>query len=118
MKNTCHILCLIIIPLALTACGFSQYHEANIDGIDGKWMDENGIISSFYDGTFETRAADTQEKLSEGTYKYINAQNVEIEIHSILRGTISRVNCLISYDKMQLFCTPHAGLPFSLKRRA
>ncbi|WP_455475830.1 hypothetical protein [Bartonella sp. B17] len=118
MKHTCHILCLIITSLALVACSFSQYYGQNIPaGIDGKWVDENGIISSFHNGVFETTSADTHEKLSEGTYKYISAQYVEIEIHSILRGTISRVSCAISHNKMELLCSSYAGLPFSLKRK-
>ncbi|WP_455474376.1 hypothetical protein [Bartonella sp. B30(2025)] len=118
MKNICPILCLIITSLTLVACGFSQYHRQNtLNRIDGKWVDENGIISSFYNGSFETRAADTQEKLSEGTYKYLTAQHVEIEIHSILRGTISKVNCVISHNKMELLCSSYTGLPFSLKRK-
>ncbi|WP_455478655.1 hypothetical protein V3565_01970 [Bartonella sp. B10] len=118
MKQTYRVICLIITALALVACGFSQYYGQNIPtGIDGEWIDENGIISSFRDGVFETRAADTQEKLSEGTYNYVGVQRVEIEIRSILRGTISRVSCAISYNSTQLLCTSYAGSQFFLKRR-
>ncbi|WP_208434537.1 hypothetical protein [Bartonella taylorii] len=118
MKHTCRILCLTIITLVLSACGFSQYHGQNIPaGIDGKWVDENGIISSFREGIFETRAADTEEKLSEGTYNYVSAQHIEIEIRSILRGTISRVSCIMSREATQLFCTSHTGSQFSLNRK-
>ncbi|WP_019222160.1 hypothetical protein [Bartonella rattaustraliani] len=118
MKHTCRLLCLTITALVLCACGFSQYYEQNIpNGIDGKWVDENGILSSFSEGVFETRAADTEEKLSEGTYNYISAQHVEIEIRSILRGTISKVNCTLSRGATQLFCTSHTGIQFSLKRK-
>lgn len=118
MRNTCRILCLAIIALVLGACGFSQYYGQNIPaGIDGKWVDENGIISSFRRGVFETRAADTEEKLSEGTYNYVSAQHIEIEIRSILRGTISKVSCIISQDAMQLLCSSYTGSQFSLKRK-
>ncbi|UTO28560.1 hypothetical protein [Bartonella harrusi] len=117
MKHTCHILYLMIITLVLSACGSSHYYGQNIPAkIDGKWVDENGIISSFRNGVFETRAADTEEKLSEGTYNYVNLQQIEIEIRSILRGTISKVNCMISSDATHLFCTPQIGSQFSLKR--
>ncbi|QEE08485.1 outer membrane lipoprotein precursor [Bartonella kosoyi] len=119
MKHTYYILCLTITALLLSACGFSQYYNPNMStGIDGKWVDENGIISSFHNGVFETRAADTEEKLSEGVYSYLNAQNIEIEIRSILRGTISRVNCTMSYDATQLLCTSHTGAQFFLKRKS
>ncbi|WP_455482205.1 hypothetical protein V4P56_00800 [Bartonella sp. B35(2025)] len=118
MKQTCRILCLMITAVILVACVFSQYYGQNIPaGIDGEWVDENGIISSFRNGAFETRAADTQEKLSEGTYNYISIQHVEIEIHSILRGTVSRVNCSILYNSTQLLCTSHSGSQFFLKRK-
>ncbi|WP_332065847.1 hypothetical protein [Bartonella sp. CB189] len=118
MKIICHIFCLIIAAITLTSCDFLQYSRQNTSaGIDGIWVDENGIISSFHNGAFETRAADTEEKLSEGTYKYVSAQQVEIEIHSILRGTISRVSCVVLYNKTQLFCTSRNGLQFSLKRK-
>lgn len=118
MKHTYRILCLIIVALVLGACGFSQYYGKNIStGIDGKWVDENGIVSSFHGGVFETRAADTEEKLSEGTYNYVSAQHIEIEIRSILRGTISKVSCMISQDTMQLFCSSYTGSQFSLKRK-
>ncbi|WP_455477250.1 hypothetical protein [Bartonella sp. B41] len=118
MKQICRILCLTITALALGACGFSQYYGQNMPaGIDGEWVDENGIISSFRNGVFETRAADTKEKLSEGTYDYVGAQHVDIEIRSILRGTISKVNCVISNNTTQLFCTSRSGSQFSLKRK-
>ncbi|GAA4663651.1 hypothetical protein [Bartonella pachyuromydis] len=118
MKHICRILCLTITALVLAACVFAQHYGQNIPtGIDGKWVDENGIISSFRKGVFETRAADTEEKLSEGTYNYVSAQHIEIEIRSILRGTISKVNCMISQDAMQLLCSSYTGSQFSLKRQ-
>ncbi|MET3560129.1 hypothetical protein ABID39_000820 [Bartonella japonica] len=118
MKHPYRILYLTITTLVLCACGFSQYYGQNMpNGIDGKWVDENGIISSFHEGVFETRAADTQEKLSEGTYNYVSAQQIEMEIRSILRGTISRVNCILSRQATQLFCTSYTGTQFSLKRQ-
>ncbi|EJF83213.1 hypothetical protein [Candidatus Bartonella washoeensis] len=118
MKHTYRILCLTITVLVLGACGFSQYYGQNMPtGIDGQWIDENGIISSFSNGVFETRAADTEEKLSEGTYNYVSAQHIEIEIRSILRGTISKVSCMISYNATQLLCTSQTGSQFFLKRK-
>ncbi|WP_317992741.1 hypothetical protein [Bartonella gliris] len=118
MKHTCRILCLTMITLVLGACGISEYYGQNMpSGIDGKWIDENGIISSFHNGVFETRAADTEEKLSEGTYNYVSAQHIEIEIRSILRGTISKVSCMISHNATQLLCTSQTGSQFFLKRR-
>lgn len=123
MKNTYRILCLIAAAIALVACiESSQQNEKLLPlqktptGIDGEWVDKNGIISHFRDGVFETRAADTNEKLSEGSYHYINDKYIEMEIRSILRGTISRVDCMISDNRIQLFCISRSGLQFLLQR--
>ncbi|MET3589687.1 hypothetical protein ABID23_000773 [Bartonella silvatica] len=119
MKHTYRILCLTIVALIVNACGFAHYGGQNVSTrIDGKWVDENGIISSFHEGIFETRAADTNEKLSEGTYSYVNTQYIEIEIRSILRGTISKVSCMISNNATHLLCTSHTGSQFFLKRKS
>ncbi|MBA9082623.1 MULTISPECIES: hypothetical protein [Bartonella] len=123
MQHICRILWLTITVLAIGACSLPHHYgqhptvENIPTGIDGEWIDKNGIISSFRNGTFETRAADTKEKLSEGTYNYVNAQHVEIEIRSILRGTISRADCRLSNDTMQLFCTSSTGSQFFLNRQ-
>ncbi|CBI76774.1 Outer membrane lipoprotein omp10 precursor (Minor outer membrane protein omp10) (10 kDa OMP) [Bartonella clarridgeiae 73] len=123
MKHICCILYLTITALTLAACNLSGNQGKYIfvnnipTRIDGEWIDTNGIISSFHDGIFETRAADTKEKLSEGTYHYINTHYVEIEIHSLLRGTISRASCIISHDTMRLLCTSDTGSQFLLKRK-
>lgn len=118
MKHTYHFLCLTITAFVLAACGVSQYYASDMQtGIDGQWVDENGIISSFRNGVFETHAADTKEKLSEGTYNYISAQRIEIEMRSILRGTISQVSCTMSNDATQLLCTSYTGSQFFLKRK-
>ncbi|ENN93289.1 hypothetical protein [Bartonella bovis] len=123
MQHICRILCLTITILAIVACSLPHHYgqhstlENIPTGIDGEWVDKNGIISSFHNGNFETRAADTKEKLSEGTYNYVNAQHVEIEIRSLLRGTISRADCTLSNDTMQLFCISSAGLQFFLNRQ-
>ncbi|AGF74186.1 outer membrane lipoprotein precursor [Bartonella australis AUST/NH1] len=123
MKYIGHILCLMISALTLVACGSSQYYTPNLfahnmpTGIDGEWADQNGIISSFRDGIFETRAADTKEKLSEGTYNYVNARHVELEVRSILRGKVSRASCTVSNDKTLLSCMSNASSQFFLKRK-
>ncbi|ALE04127.1 hypothetical protein [Bartonella ancashensis] len=123
MKRTYSILSLTITVFILTACGILQDYKRyfplqNIPkGIDGEWIDTNGIVSSFHNGIFETRAVDTEEKLSEGTYNYVGTKHVAIEIRSIIRGTISRADCTVSNDVMRLFCTSNAGLEFSLKRK-
>lgn len=86
-------------------------------GIEGQWVDPNGIVSSFTNGVFETRTSDTNEKLAEGTYRYQSGQLVAIDLRSLVRGTTSQVNCAL-VTQSQLNCTSSAGAQFSLTRRA
>lgn len=123
MKRIAPTLCLTAMAFALSACNLSQNYGQrpsvqNIPtGIDGQWVDKNGIVSSFRNGIFETRSSDTKEKLSEGNYRFRNPQLVEIEMRSIVRGTVSRVNCAVSNSSMELLCTSSNGSQFSLNRQ-
>lgn len=123
MKSIAPTLCLTVMAFALSACNLSQNYGQrpsvqNIPtGIDGQWVDKNGIVSSFKNGIFETRSSDTKEKLSEGNYRFRNPQLVEIEMRSIVRGTVSRVNCAVSNNSMELLCTASNGSQFSLNRQ-
>jgi len=83
--------------------------------IEGDWVDGQGIHSSFRNGYFETRATDTQEKLSEGNYVMRSSERVDIEIHSLVRGTVSRVTCSFA-GPTQLLCRTPEGTNFSLYR--
>lgn len=91
--------------------------QATPAGIDGNWVDANGITSSFNGGVFITRTTDTNEKLAEGSYRYQSPRLVEIEMRSLVRGTVSKVNCAL-VSQSQLNCTSSAGAQFSLQRRA
>ena len=84
-------------------------------GIEGSWVDRNGIVSSFSNGTFETRTTDTNSVLATGNYTYTAKNMVQIDMHSRLRKTDSTVNCaLVGAD--QLNCTSSGGAQFSLSR--
>ena len=104
----------------LAACQSATYSPRPIavqpQGIDGQWTDPNGIISSFYNGRFETRTTDTNSLLAEGSYRHVSDQIVEIELTSLLRQTTSRVNCALATPS-QLNCTSSTGAQFTLVRR-
>lgn len=86
-------------------------------GIDGQWIDSDGIAySTFRNGMFETRSVDTQEKLSEGNYVMTSPQFASLEMRSLARGTVSRVNCAIP-ENTQLLCTTESGSHFTLTRQ-
>ncbi|MBW3097848.1 hypothetical protein [Pseudohoeflea coraliihabitans] len=94
--------------------GFNQPRRA---GIEGQWVDPNGIVSSFYSGRFETRTTDTNSLLAQGSYTQVSPSLVEIELTSLLRNTTSKVNCAqVSRDRLN--CTSSSGSQFTLSRRA
>ncbi len=110
-----------LMSLALAACETTGPVNGNgpgvapRGGIEGNWVDPNGIVSSFNGGSFETRTTDTNERLAEGNYRYQSPQLVEIDMRSIVRGTTSKVNCAL-VSPNQLNCTSSAGSRFSLTR--
>ncbi|MBB4095165.1 hypothetical protein HGG72_17410 [Ochrobactrum pecoris] len=124
MKRFRIIAPLAVMSLALAACettgpvgGNTPTVSRGPAGIEGSWVDPNGIVSSFNGGIFETRATDTNEKLAEGNYRYQSPQLVEIDMRSIVRGTSSKVNCAL-VSPAQLNCTSSSGSRFSLTRKA
>ena len=104
----------------LAACQSASYNPRPMapqtQGIDGQWVDPNGIISSFNNGRFETRTTDTNSLLAEGSYRFVSDQIIEIELTSLLRQTTSRVNCALATPS-QLNCTSSTGAQFTLVRR-
>ena len=85
-------------------------------GVDGSWVDPNGIVSSFQGGTFNTRSSDSNTLLASGTYASLSPTMVEINMTSLVRKTQSRVNCAL-VSPTQLNCTQDSGAQFSLRRR-
>lgn len=84
-------------------------------GVEGEWTD--GVaISRFSGGVFETVAADTGNKLADGSYRYADAKTVEITVVSLIKQTTLTVNCAL-VSTSQLNCTSSAGQQFVLTRR-
>lgn len=85
--------------------------------LDGRWTDANGITSSFNNGIFETRSADTNEKLAEGNYVLRANNMIEMEMRSLVRGTVSHLNCSLT-DASHLLCTAENGAQFTLTKNS
>lgn len=86
-------------------------------GVDGDWISTDGIaISRFRGGRFETVATDTGNKLAEGSYRYADARTVEISLRSLIRQTVTNVDCTLA-TRTQLNCTSSEGNRFVLVRR-
>jgi hypothetical protein len=86
-------------------------------GVEGAWVDPNGIVSTFAGGTFTTRTTDTNQLLASGTYVNVSPTLVEINMTSLVRNTQSKVNCAL-VSQSQLNCTTAENAQFSLARRA
>lgn len=85
-------------------------------GVEGRWSDQNGIVSTFENGTFTTRTTDTNQLLASGTYLNPSPNLVEINMTSLVRKTQSKVNCaMVTPDRLN--CTSDGGAQFSLTRR-
>lgn len=85
--------------------------------VEGQWIDPNGIVSSFENGTFTTRTTDTNQLLASGTYTHTSGKLVQINMTSLVRNTQSKVNCALVTPN-QLNCTTEQGQQFSLARKA
>jgi hypothetical protein len=116
---------LLITGLALSSCMMGGPPPRQVSyspapqpmGVDGSWVDPNGIVSTFQAGTFSTRSTDSNALLASGTYINQSPTLVEINMTSLVRKTQSRVNCaLVTPD--QLNCTTDSGANFSLRRRS
>ncbi|APG85828.1 outer membrane lipoprotein Omp10 [Sinorhizobium americanum] len=115
------MLTILATATALASCQSSpreirQAPQVRASGVEGAWVDPNGIISTFAGGTFSTRTTDTNQLLASGTYVNVSPTLVEINMTSLVRNTQSRVNCAL-VTPAQLNCTTDAGAQFSLARQ-
>ena len=110
----------ICLGLLLTGCmggGGTSGRPTAPSGVEGAWLDANGILSTFDNGSFRTVTTDTGQTLSEGSYVMTGPSAVQITGTSLLRNTQLSVACsLISAN--QLNCTTAAGQQYGLTRRA
>ena len=113
---------ILTAAVALTACQSERatrdvpVARAQPTGVEGSWVDPNGIVSTFQAGTFATRTTDTNQLLASGTYVKTSPTLVEINMTSLVRNTQSKVNCAL-VSQRQLNCTTAEGAQFSLARR-
>ncbi|WP_395516966.1 hypothetical protein [Pseudorhizobium flavum] len=113
----------LIAAATLTACVSNPPPrlpppQAQPQGVEGVWVDPNGIVSTFQGGTMTTRASDgSNAVLASGTYVTQPNGLIEITLFSNLKQTTSRSNCALA-TQSQLNCTQDSGAQFSLTRRS
>jgi len=116
------ILTVLSAAVALASCQSSPREVRQMPtqmapaGVEGSWVDPNGIVSTFSGGTFTTRTTDTNQVLASGNYINLSPKLVEINMTSMVRNTQSKVNCAM-VTMSQLNCTTDSGAQFSLARK-
>lgn len=85
-------------------------------GVEGSWVDANGLVSTFSAGQFATRTTDTNTTMATGTYVAQPGGLIEISLYSNISKTASRANCSLVTPR-QLNCTAGSGSQFTLTRQ-
>lgn len=114
------ITALAVTAIALTACQTQSSYRSTAPtaGFEGQWLDQNGILSTFYNGEFQTKTTDgTNTLLAVGSYTQVSPTFAEIELKSLVRKTVSKVNCSLATSS-RLNCTSSTGTQFTLFRKA
>ncbi len=118
------VLSLLTAAVALSACQSDRaprelppIQQPQKTGVEGSWMDANGLMSTFNTGSFQTRTTDTNVVMASGTYVTQPSGLIEINLFSNISKTTSKVNCSL-IGTTQLNCTAASGTQFSLTRRA
>lgn len=83
---------------------------------EGNW--QQGALASyiFGNGSFVGTATDTGNKVADGTYRYINANTIQISSFSAVQQKTIVANCLLVGSNI-MNCTADSGSTFSLSRR-
>ncbi|MDF1633750.1 hypothetical protein [Mycoplana sp. MJR14] len=113
---------LLTAAAALASCQSSE--RANTyapvaqapQGVDGSWVDANGLVSTFNGGQFATRTTDTNTTMATGTYVQQPGGLIEISLFSNISKSASKANCSLVTPR-QLNCTSSSGAQFTLNRQ-
>lgn len=120
MRKIYNIIALCALATSLAACQFqttSYQSSVPTTTFDGQWYDQNGILSTFYNGEFQTKTTDgTNTLLAVGTYLPKSPTFIEIELRSLVSQSQSRVNCVLA-SNTQMNCTASTGAQFTLYRQ-
>lgn len=85
-------------------------------GVEGSWIDANGLVSTFNAGQFATKTTDTNTTMATGTYVTQPGGLIEISLYSNISKTASKANCSLVTSR-QLNCTSGSGAQFTLNRQ-
>jgi hypothetical protein len=119
MKSTVAI---AVAGIVLSGCvatgpsGPSQRPALGPTFAEGNW-NQGGLASYvFGNGSFVGTAADTGNKVADGTYRYVNNNTIQISSYSSVQQKTIVANCLLVAGGTLMNCTNDSGLNFSLTR--
>lgn len=110
---------------ALAGCTFDgpRYGGGSIarapsNAVVGSWSTGDGVATTRFNpgGTFEVFANDTGSKLVEGTYSFVNSNDVQLNGFSLLRQQPISNNCRLVTPN-QLNCTSAEQITSIMVRR-
>jgi len=108
----------LAVVLGVSACSTKPKDDplAGGGGLKGNWVSGDGVFTAeLSDGSFVSRAADTGEVLTQGTYIVASADSVQLNWRSIARNEDSTANCVRQGIDL-LTCTDQAGRSFTLRK--
>ncbi|WP_025029070.1 hypothetical protein [Nitratireductor aquibiodomus] len=113
----------VFSALALAGCqtgmpdGGGQ-RAARQTGVEGQWMGTDGVaVSTLHGGRFSSRAVETGEVLTEGSYSHRDATTIELSFYSLKSQQQTAATCLLASSD-QMNCTLANGTNFVLTRAA
>lgn len=111
---------IVAMSLAMAGCqtgtpGGSQ--QAGTSVVEGEWIGTDGVaISSLQGGRFSSRAIQTGEMLTEGSYTQRDQSTIDLSFYSLKSQTNTTATCML-VSASQMNCTLANGTNFVLTRR-
>ncbi|WP_048647463.1 hypothetical protein [Nitratireductor soli] len=87
-------------------------------GVEGQWMGADGVaVSTLQGGRFSSRALQTGETLTEGSYTHRDQRTIDLSFYSLKSQRNTSATCLLA-NTSQMNCTLANGTNFVLTRSA
>jgi hypothetical protein len=118
MNNDIRIGIVAVLLIGLSACA----KDGKIDplagggGLAGTWLSSDNVFTAeFVDGSFVSKANDTGEVLSEGSYVVSSVSEIKLSWRGRLSGQDNSANCSRP-EANRLTCVDAAGRAFTLNK--
>lgn len=101
----------------LAGCSITPASIAQISGIEGAWISQNGVSTTYFSrGTFETKARADSQRLAHGAYS-ANPDGSILMNMQLINGASTTAICRLATSS-RLDCVNEGARPFTLERIA